>query len=41
MLMKATGKTMEQITKDADRDYWMTSDEAKKYGIIDEIITKA
>lgn len=38
MLMKATGKTMEQITKDADRDYWMTSDEAKKYGIVDDII---
>lgn len=38
MLMKATGKTLEQITKDADRDYWMTSEEAKKYGIVDEII---
>lgn len=38
MLMKATGKTMDQITKDADRDYWMTSDEAKKYGIVDDII---
>jgi ATP-dependent Clp protease protease subunit len=38
MLVKATGKTMEQITKDADRDYWMTSEEAKKYGIVDEII---
>lgn len=38
MLVKATGKTMDQITKDADRDYWMTSEEAKKYGIVDEII---
>lgn len=38
MLVKATGKTLEQITKDADRDYWMTSEEAKKYGIVDEII---
>lgn len=38
MLVKATGKTLEQITKDADRDYWMTADEAKKYGIVDEII---
>lgn len=38
MLVKATGKTIEQITKDADRDYWMTSEEAKKYGIVDEII---
>ena len=38
MLVKATGITMEEITKDADRDYWMTSEEAKKYGIVDEII---
>ena len=38
MLVKATGKTLEQSTKDADRDYWMTSEEAKKYGIVDEII---
>ncbi len=38
MLAKATGKTMEQITKDADRNYWMTAEEAKKYGIIDDII---
>ncbi len=35
-----TGKKMEQVEKDSDRDYWMTSDEAKKYGIIDEIISK-
>lgn len=38
MLAKATGKTMEQITKDADRNYWMTAEEAKRYGIIDDII---
>lgn len=38
MLVKATGKNMEQITKDADRDYWMNADEAKKYGIVDDII---
>ena len=31
---------MEQVEKDSDRDYWMTSDEAKKYGIVDEIILK-
>jgi len=41
ILAKTTGKTVEQIEKDSDRDYYMTSDEAKKYGIIDEIITKA
>ena len=35
-----TGKKMEQVEKDSDRDYWMTADEAKKYGIIDDIISK-
>lgn len=38
MLAKATGKPVTQIEKDADRDYFMTSEEAKKYGIIDDII---
>lgn len=37
ILSKNTGKTVDQVTKDAERDYWMTADEAKKYGIIDEI----
>ena len=38
LLAGYTGKTTKQILKDADRDFWLTSDEAKKYGIIDEII---
>lgn len=37
ILAKNTGKTPSEVEKDAERDYWMTSDEAKKYGIIDEI----
>lgn len=37
ILAKNTGKTPTQVEADAERDYWMTSDEAKKYGIIDEI----
>lgn len=32
-----TGKPIEQIYKDADRDYWMTAKEAKEYGMIDDI----
>ncbi|OFY42278.1 MAG: ATP-dependent Clp protease proteolytic subunit [Bacteroidetes bacterium GWF2_40_14] len=36
-----SGRSMEQIEKNADRDYWMTSMEAKEYGMIDEILTKA
>ncbi len=38
MLAKATGKTKTEVLKDMDRDYWMTAEEAKKYGIIDEIL---
>ncbi len=41
ILAKNTGKTTVQIEKDSDRDYYMTSDEAKKYGIIDDIIVKS
>jgi ATP-dependent Clp protease protease subunit len=40
ILAQNTNKKMEQVDKDSDRDYWMTSDEAKKYGIVDEIISK-
>lgn len=41
MLSKNTGQPISKIEKDADRNYWMTSDEAKKYGIVDSVITKA
>lgn len=38
IISEKTGKPIEQIEKDADRDYWMTAEEAKEYGAIDEII---
>ena len=40
ILAENTGKTVEQIEIDADRDHWFTSDEALQYGLIDEIIRK-
>ncbi len=40
ILAQATGKTQAVIEKDADRDNWMTADEGKKYGLIDEVIVK-
>jgi ATP-dependent Clp protease protease subunit len=40
ILAQNTGKKFDQVEKDSDRDYWMTADEAKKYGIVDEIIAK-
>jgi ATP-dependent Clp protease protease subunit len=35
-----SGQSFEQIEKDSDRDHWMTSQEAKNYGLIDEILIK-
>jgi len=35
-----SGKPFEQVEKDSDRDYWMTSTEAKEYGMIDSIMIK-
>ena len=40
MMAKNTGKTAKEIEKDMDRDNWMSAEEAQKYGIIDEVITK-
>ena len=38
ILSAATGKTFEQITKDCDRDHYLTSEEAKEYKLIDNIL---
>ncbi len=38
MLAKATGKPLSQIEKDTDRDFFMTAEEAKRYGIVDDIL---
>ncbi|RSK37458.1 ATP-dependent Clp protease proteolytic subunit [Hymenobacter metallilatus] len=35
-----TGKTYEQIHHDSDRDYWMRADEAREYGLIDEVLER-
>ena len=40
ILAKNTGKKVDQIIKDMDRDNWMSADEAKDYGIIDEVIAR-
>ncbi|MDD5019210.1 MAG: ATP-dependent Clp endopeptidase proteolytic subunit ClpP [Candidatus Omnitrophica bacterium] len=38
ILCKHTGQSLERIKKDSDRDYFMSSEEAKTYGLIDEVI---
>lgn len=40
MLVESTGQTKEKITRDIERDFFMTADEAKKYGVIDEVLSK-
>lgn len=38
ILAKQTGRDPDQIRKDCDRDYWMSSEQAQEYGLIDQII---
>ncbi|MDR1118428.1 MAG: ATP-dependent Clp protease proteolytic subunit [Bifidobacteriaceae bacterium] len=38
LIAQQTGKTVEQINKDADRDRWFTADEALEYGFIDKVV---
>ena len=33
-----TGKTDAQIQQDSDRDYWITAQQAKEYGLVDEVV---
>jgi len=40
IIAEHSGKTYEQIEKDSDRDYWMTANEAKEYGMIDEVMIR-
>jgi len=40
ILVKHTGQKLPKIEQDTDRDYYMSAEEAKKYGIIDKIMTK-
>jgi ATP-dependent Clp protease, protease subunit len=38
IIAKHSNKTLAKVEKDSDRDYWMTAEEAKKYGMIDEVL---
>jgi len=39
IMSKNTGQPISRVEKDMDRDYWMTADEAKKYGLVDKVIS--
>jgi len=38
ILAKHTGQSMEKVEKDTDRDFYLSAEEAKEYGIIDQVI---
>ncbi len=40
IIAEHTGKSLEKVEKDSDRDYWMTSKEALEYGMIDDILER-
>lgn len=40
LLAKNTGRTIEEIERDTDRDHFMTAEEAKAYGLIDQVFSK-
>ena len=40
VLAEKSGKTVEELENDSDRDYYMTAEEAKEYGLVDNVITK-
>ncbi len=41
LMVKHTGHTIERIEKDTERDYFMSAEDARQYGIIDEVVVKA
>jgi ATP-dependent Clp protease protease subunit len=41
IMTKNTGQKAEKIHRDMERDFWMTADEAKKYGVVDAVINSA
>ena len=40
IIVNATGKTLEEVNNDTERDNFMTAEEAKAYGLVDEVITR-
>ena len=40
ILVRHTGRSLDDIKKDTDRDFFMTADDSKKYGVVDTVIEK-
>ena len=41
LIAQHTGQSVEQIEADADRDRWFTAEQAKEYGLVDQVVTSA
>ena len=41
MIADNTGQTYERVARDTDRDFWLSSDQAVEYGLVDEVLTPA
>ena len=41
LLSKSTGQSLAKVEKDTERDFWLSTEEAKTYGVIDEIVKKS
>jgi ATP-dependent Clp protease protease subunit len=41
LIAKETGQTVEKVAKDSERNFWMSAEEAKAYGLVDKIIAKS
>ena len=40
IIAQHSGQTYDKVWEDSDRDYWMTSEEAKAYGMVDEVLLR-
>ena len=40
IISQHTGKSVDQVAIDCDRDFWMTAEESKEYGLVDEVLIK-
>ncbi len=40
IISKHSGKPIEEVARDSDRDFWMTASEAREYGMVDDVLTK-
>ena len=40
IISKHTGRPIEEVSRDSDRDFWMSASEAKEYGMVDDILIK-